>query len=189
MNIFRNPIVNNSLELLKFTLFQLPVSILTSETALLIAKLGVAEATSLVKGILSSEKSSKSSDYSHNHTENHHGIKEFYYNHLKESLLGGAVYYSTSTFISSAKAVLLFKSYESIFGHSHPKLSGYFKSAYIIYDNAHTTAHILDLLQTTTEAVFSFSTPEEIKHEAFEHFNAAYEFTYDYFTTIAPSSA
>lgn len=184
MNFRQNSFLVNSAELLKYSLFQLPISIITGETALLVAKLGVIETTSQVKKLFSTPTTQHVSSNSHKHEENS-GVLDFYYSHLKESLIGGIVYYGAATFVSSAKAISAFKSYESIFGHSHPKLSGYFKSAYIIYDNAHTTAHILDLLQTSIEAIFSQSSTDDLRNDAFEHFNNAYEFTYDYFTTIA----
>lgn len=184
MAFFKNKFFFNLLKLTKFLTFEFPLSMIVGETSLTIAKLGVIELVSQTKKLLSIETTEINPEISHQH--NHEsGIATFYYNHLKESLAGGIIFYAASTAINLSPIIARYKAYESLFGHSHPKLDGYFKSAFTIYDNSHTTAHIIDLLKTSAEVVFSQKTPDEAKHDALEHMKSAFEIVYDYYQSAA----
>ena len=180
----KNKFFLNLLKLTKFLTFEFPLSMIAGETSLTLAKLGIIEIVSQTKKLLSVENSAINSEELHQH--NHESeIATFYYNHLKESLIGGVIFYAASTAINLSPIIARYKAYESLFGHSHPKLDGYFKSAFTIYDNAHTTAHIIDLLKTSSEVIFSQKTIYEAKHDALEHMKSAFEVVYTYYQSSA----
>ena len=181
-SFLKSPNIVNSLEILKFSLLQLPFSILTGEISLLFAKLSAIKTVSFVKNFFSLYEPAY---YPHNHEAlKPVGIYEYYINHFKESLVGGVTFYGLNSIFTPTLAVSYYQNYESFFGHFHPKLSGVYKSAFNIYDNSHTSAHIIDLLKTTYEVAFDVMSTEEATHDAIDHFNESFEFAYDYYKHI-----